>query len=291
MPAAHDEALEGFEFIEPEWPAPPSVRAGSTTRRGGASHPPYDHLNLALRVGDDPDAVAENRKRLGKWLHLPSEPLWMRQVHGTRVIEGGTRGAGYRGGRLRCALVRPALRDLERGLPADSALRPGRENGGRGARGLARARRRRHREHGRGNAGAGPGGHRVARPRHRRGRLRGRPGGARRLCTTTSRGCGRIRPDEAGTLDGGSRKARAGAAHALRGCRGAWGQPVHPFRPGAFLLVSARRDNRTLRDPDLDRSTGVSAARPAGPRLESECPALMFSGSMNSRLPRCAWTG
>lgn len=87
MPAVHQEAPEGLEFIEPDWPAPPSVRAGSTTRRGGVSHPPYDRLNLALRVGDDANAVVENRRRLETRLHLPAEPLWMRQVHGTRVIE------------------------------------------------------------------------------------------------------------------------------------------------------------------------------------------------------------
>ena len=87
MPAVHEEAPEGLEFIEPDWPAPPSVRAGSTTRRGGVSHPPYDRLNLALRVGDDADAVVENRRRLKTRLHLPAEPLWMKQVHGTRVIE------------------------------------------------------------------------------------------------------------------------------------------------------------------------------------------------------------
>ncbi len=55
-----------------------------TNRRGGVSQPPYAELNLALHVGDDPSAVAENRRRL--------EPLtggrpvvWMDQVHGRRV--------------------------------------------------------------------------------------------------------------------------------------------------------------------------------------------------------------
>ncbi len=35
-----------------------------TNRRGGVSEPPYAELNLGLHVGDDPVAVAENRRRL-----------------------------------------------------------------------------------------------------------------------------------------------------------------------------------------------------------------------------------
>lgn len=70
----------------PDWPAPPSVRACSTTRRGGVSGPPYDALNLADHVGDDPSAVAANRRRLREALDLPGQPCWLRQVHGTRVV-------------------------------------------------------------------------------------------------------------------------------------------------------------------------------------------------------------
>jgi polyphenol oxidase len=42
----------------------PSLLAGCTRRGGGVSRPPYDELNLALHVGDDPQAVLENRRRL-----------------------------------------------------------------------------------------------------------------------------------------------------------------------------------------------------------------------------------
>lgn len=44
-------------------------------------------LNLATHVGDAPGAVAENRRRVRQALNLPSEPLWLNQVHGTRVIQ------------------------------------------------------------------------------------------------------------------------------------------------------------------------------------------------------------
>ncbi|HKS43899.1 MAG TPA: peptidoglycan editing factor PgeF [Amycolatopsis sp.] len=55
-----------------------------TTREGGASAPPYDSFNLADHVGDDPAAVAANRKRLAAELGL-SSVCWMEQVHGRTV--------------------------------------------------------------------------------------------------------------------------------------------------------------------------------------------------------------
>lgn len=73
-------------WITPDWPAPPNVRALITTRVGdGASHNQYGAFNLGDHVGDDPQAVAENRRRLS--LLLPSTPFWLRQVHGTGVVE------------------------------------------------------------------------------------------------------------------------------------------------------------------------------------------------------------
>ena len=81
-----------LEFVVPHWPAPAGVRACCTTRYGGVSRPPFDRLNLSLGVGDDPAAVAVNRSRLAARLSLPAQPLWMRQVHGTRVL--GAEAAG-----------------------------------------------------------------------------------------------------------------------------------------------------------------------------------------------------
>ena len=75
---------EGIELICPDWPV--SVHAGFTTRQGGVSQSPYNTLNLALHVEDDPAAVHENRRRLVAQAGLPEEPRWLRQVHGTRVV-------------------------------------------------------------------------------------------------------------------------------------------------------------------------------------------------------------
>ena len=53
-----------------------------TTRLGGVSQPPYDSLNLGAHVGDDPDAVRENRARVATQLNLdPARFIWMEQVH------------------------------------------------------------------------------------------------------------------------------------------------------------------------------------------------------------------
>jgi len=62
------------------------VRRVSTTRAGGVSAPPFDTFNLGDHVGDDPAAVAANRKRLAAALGLPDDGVvWMNQVHGDRV--------------------------------------------------------------------------------------------------------------------------------------------------------------------------------------------------------------
>ncbi len=69
-------------WLPADWPAPAGVHAATSLREGGVSPAPWASLNLARHVGDDPDRVAENRRRLG----LPAEPIWLDQVHGTGVI-------------------------------------------------------------------------------------------------------------------------------------------------------------------------------------------------------------
>lgn len=69
--------------IVPDWPAPACVKALQTTRIGGVSLAPYDALNLGLHVGDDPLRVIHNRMQLASL--MPSEPVWLEQVHGTVV--------------------------------------------------------------------------------------------------------------------------------------------------------------------------------------------------------------
>lgn len=80
-------------FIVPDWPAPRAVRALCTTRAGGVSGVPYDTFNLADHVGDAPECVRENRRRLQAVAALPATPVWLRQVHGTRVIDAAKGGA------------------------------------------------------------------------------------------------------------------------------------------------------------------------------------------------------
>ncbi|MBK9160549.1 MAG: peptidoglycan editing factor PgeF [Nitrosomonadales bacterium] len=77
-------------LIFPDWPAPENVRALQTTRQGGVSAPPYDSLNLGSHVGDAPLAVARNRMLLNTV--LPSEPVWLEQVHGTAVANADMAG-------------------------------------------------------------------------------------------------------------------------------------------------------------------------------------------------------
>jgi YfiH family protein len=76
--------------ITPDWPAPRSVRALQTTRRGGVSQAPYDTLNLGDHVGDSPLAVAYNRQLLSAL--LPAEPAWLDQVHGVEVASADAAG-------------------------------------------------------------------------------------------------------------------------------------------------------------------------------------------------------
>lgn len=76
------------ELVVPDWPAPPKVRAIQTTRVGGFSQGPYATFNLGDHVGDGPTAVSANRALLDGV--LPMHPLWMRQVHGTKVVDAGT---------------------------------------------------------------------------------------------------------------------------------------------------------------------------------------------------------
>lgn len=70
-------------LIIPNWPAPPNIRALQTTRIGGFSRAPYDSLNLGSHVADAPLDVARNRMLLNTL--MPSEPVWLEQVHGIVV--------------------------------------------------------------------------------------------------------------------------------------------------------------------------------------------------------------
>ncbi len=63
---------------------------GFTTRRGGASEPPYDALNLGGAVGDEPGRVARNWALLERETGLSFARV--RQVHGARVVRADAAG-------------------------------------------------------------------------------------------------------------------------------------------------------------------------------------------------------
>src|SRR5690606_5107591 len=75
-----------LQFIQPDWPAPDTVRALVTTRQGGVSLPPFESCNLGLHVGDNPEHVQQNRQRLQQHLATVYKPQWLRQVHGNRAV-------------------------------------------------------------------------------------------------------------------------------------------------------------------------------------------------------------
>ncbi len=63
-----------------------AVHAVFTTRGGGVSRGPFASLNLGHAVGDEPDAVSENRRRLHDRLGIvPGGLAEAQQVHGTGV--------------------------------------------------------------------------------------------------------------------------------------------------------------------------------------------------------------
>lgn len=76
------------DWIVPDWAAPANVRTLVTTRAGGVSEGAWTSMNLALHVGDDPDAVHSNRSRLREC--LPADPVWLDQVHGRTVVDAST---------------------------------------------------------------------------------------------------------------------------------------------------------------------------------------------------------
>ena len=72
------------DWLVPDWPVPPWVRAVCTTRSGGVSGSPWDGMNLGDHVGDDPAAVHANRDRLAAYLQ--AQPVFLQQVHGHTVV-------------------------------------------------------------------------------------------------------------------------------------------------------------------------------------------------------------
>jgi YfiH family protein len=75
---------DGVRWLEA---ALPGAQAAFSTRIGGVSEPPYASLNIAVKTGDEPGRVADNRRRLAAALGLAPENVVMgRQVHGAELL-------------------------------------------------------------------------------------------------------------------------------------------------------------------------------------------------------------
>jgi YfiH family protein len=78
-------------YLPAVWPEnstakPTNVSAITTLIKGGVSKGGYSEFNLASHVGDEAKAVIANRARLVEDLRLPSEPVWLDQVHSNKVV-------------------------------------------------------------------------------------------------------------------------------------------------------------------------------------------------------------
>jgi YfiH family protein len=82
-PTSKIHTIGGLSLLMPAWPASDQIKAFCSTRSGGVSKAPFDSLNLGRYVNDEATAVSENRARIRAL--LPAEPVWLKQVHGTRV--------------------------------------------------------------------------------------------------------------------------------------------------------------------------------------------------------------
>ena len=86
-----DETNSKSSYLAASWPEnnfgkPHNVRAITTLRKGGVSTGDFCEYNLATHVGDNLQAVKTNRERLRTELVLPSEPVWLEQVHSNKVV-------------------------------------------------------------------------------------------------------------------------------------------------------------------------------------------------------------
>ena len=79
--------MSSIEFLRADWAAPENVHAVVSLRQGGISVPPYNKLNLAEHVGDNPIAVAGNRDLLREALRLDLGYQWLDQIHSADVVE------------------------------------------------------------------------------------------------------------------------------------------------------------------------------------------------------------
>jgi len=75
------------DWLVPDWDTP-GIGAVMTTRAGGYSAAPFDTMNVGMHVGDAPVAVQRNRALLAEAIR--AAPVYLSQVHGTRVVRLST---------------------------------------------------------------------------------------------------------------------------------------------------------------------------------------------------------
>ena len=84
--------------------------AGTSTRHGGVSKPPFDSLNMAFHTGDDLKSVEKNRQIFSKNIQIdPSRMIFTNQSHSTILKKVTSKDAGkgshsYEGGVVADAL-------------------------------------------------------------------------------------------------------------------------------------------------------------------------------------------
>src|SRR5206468_3662221 len=71
-----------MKYITPNWPAPSCIKAYTTTRYGWGGREPYHDSHQGFYTANN----TENEK-LKSLLHLPNEPIWLKQTHSVIVIE------------------------------------------------------------------------------------------------------------------------------------------------------------------------------------------------------------
>ncbi len=85
MIAHHPRKLPPY-FTFPHLGETASFYHGVFGREGGVSQNAYARLNIAATVGDRPEHVAQNRRRVARCFP-GATPLFVRQVHGDRVLK------------------------------------------------------------------------------------------------------------------------------------------------------------------------------------------------------------
>lgn len=84
-----------MKIIQPVWPAPQHIVAGTTTRYAGDNLSSDKNFNLATHVNDEEKTVLNNRQQLAKFCRTlninpdkkKAQWQWLQQIHSTQAIE------------------------------------------------------------------------------------------------------------------------------------------------------------------------------------------------------------